>query len=97
MAYCGPRGIALSTFLSWPQADQDAALEWSAHESRRCPSCGTHPDDDRPRHWHPQVCVGCQQKQRAQDDLRADGDTTRGLGLVTAAGAAVDCPICSLA
>jgi hypothetical protein len=44
MDYCGPRGIPLSEFLSWDEADQDAALVWQAHEARRCPSCHTHPD-----------------------------------------------------
>jgi hypothetical protein len=44
MDYCGPRGIALSAFLGWDQADQDAALAWSADKSRRYPD-GTHPDE----------------------------------------------------
>lgn len=75
MAYCGPRGIPLSTFLEWDELDQDAALVWQAHEARRCPSCGTHPDD-----WNPEaggrrdaytaeavVCPGC----RALDSARS--------------------------
>lgn len=45
MTYCGPRGIPLSTFLSWDPHDQAAALAWEAHEARRCSGCGTHPDD----------------------------------------------------
>lgn len=51
MAYCGPRGIPLSTFLGaqppgvWADADRSAALEWQSWESRRCSSCGTHPED----------------------------------------------------
>jgi len=48
MAYCGPQGIPLDTFLGWPQASQDAALMWQAHEGRRYPD-GTHPDD-----WDPE-------------------------------------------
>ena len=77
MAYCGPRGIPLSRFLDWDDGDQDAALVWQAHEARRCPSCGTHPDD-----WDPTkggdrsayaaevvICPGC----RTLDDARAHG------------------------
>lgn len=45
MAYCGPRGIPLSEFLSWDETDQDAAMAWQMHEARRCPSCKTHPDE----------------------------------------------------
>jgi hypothetical protein len=69
MAYCGPKGIPLSAFLSWDDGDQEAALVWQGHEARRCPSCGTHPDD-----WDPArggrrdayaaevvVCPGCRE------------------------------------
>lgn len=75
MAYCGPRGIPLTTFLDWPEQDQDAALVWQAHEGRRCPSCHTHPDD-----WTPGkggrrdayraeviVCPGCRELDAAKD------------------------------
>lgn len=41
MAYCGPRGIPLSQFLSWPVDDQAAALLWQAEENLRCRECGT--------------------------------------------------------
>lgn len=103
MAYCGPRGIALDDFLAWSQHSQDAALVWSAHESRRCPGCGTHPEDWDPakggsrdaRHWHPEVCVGCQRKQAADADLRKDKDPTRGLGLASAPGGPSSCPTCN--
>ena len=41
MAYCGPRGIPLSTFLGWAVDDQAAALAWQADDASRCPNCGT--------------------------------------------------------
>lgn len=64
MDYCAPHGIALSEFLRWEQRDQDAALEWSAYEARRCRGCGSHPDDwaeDRfAYHAHlSEQCPGC--------------------------------------
>ena len=103
MAYCGARGIALSTFLGWAEDDQQAALQWQAWESRRCSNCHTHPEDWNPddggsrsfQHWHPQVCIGCQRKQQAQDALAADDDKTKGLGLVAADGPAHGCPVCT--
>lgn len=74
MAYIGPLGIPLSTFLSWPEHDQDAALLWQAHESKRCHNCGTHPYDWNPdkggrRHAYlAQVvrCPGCSVVDSAQ-------------------------------
>lgn len=79
MAYCGPKGIPLSAFLAWDEADQDAALIWQAHEARRCGSCGTHPDDWDPDKggrrdaYHAEIryCPGCQRVDAArnrQDD-----------------------------
>ena len=75
MAYCGPRGIPLSEFLSWDEADQDAALAWQAYEARRCRSCGTHPDE-----WDPTkggrrdaytaevvICPGCRELDLARE------------------------------
>lgn len=64
MAYCGPRGIPLSTFLNWPVDDQAAALSWQAEDSHRCPGCGTH-DWQWEEDWEfaePEayVCRGCQ-------------------------------------
>lgn len=72
MAYCGPRGIPLSRFLDWPQADQDAALLWQAHEARRCSSCGTHPDvwdpdaggDRNALVAEPHFCRGCERLEQ---------------------------------
>lgn len=74
MAYCGPRGIPLSTFLEWDKADQDAALSWQAYEARRCPGCGTHPDEG-PKHYHVDVCATCVQldKKSKSDDAKATG------------------------
>ena len=71
MADCGPRGIALSAFLGWPQDDQDAALAWQARESSRCGGCGTYEadwDDDR-RAWVPEVhlCPGCEQLESTRE------------------------------
>lgn len=67
MGYCGPKGIPLSKFLCWSQADQDAALAWQAHESRRCRSCGHHPEDGWP-HAHLTVCPGCAQSEAVAND-----------------------------
>lgn len=77
MAYCGPRGIPLSTFLCWDQGDQDAALAWAGHEAHRCPSCGFHPDEhpDRP-HAHIDVCPGCVAVERTTQTDEAK--STRG-------------------
>jgi len=76
MAYCGPQGIPLSTFLSWRDDDRQAALAWQARESRRCRDCGTFPED-----WDPEQggsrtaykaeadqCQGCVDLQRLRDD-----------------------------
>jgi hypothetical protein len=69
MDYCGPRGIPLSAFLTWPDPDQDAALYWQKRERERCGSCGTHPDDWRRQfggdpHWEwkakQHYCRGCE-------------------------------------
>lgn len=69
MAYCGPRGIPLHAFLAWPRMSQDAALEWSAYESRRCSRCGSHPDEG-PRHAHVDVCAGCVALDAASAEAR---------------------------
>ena len=46
MAVCRAYRLPLSEFLSWSQADQDAALAYEAWQGKRCQSCGLHPDDD---------------------------------------------------
>lgn len=89
MDYCGPRGIPLSEFLSWDDDDQDAALLWQAHESRRCSGCGTHPEE-----WDPatggrrdaykpelRMCPGCMQLEQRRAQL-ADGPAMHGAHLV---------------
>lgn len=100
MAYCGPRGIALDTFLSWPEASQDAALEWTARENQRCSSCGTFHDEWDPRagvypwHAHPQLCPG----QKAVQDLQNAPhmkNAGHGVQVVLAHGPAKDCPMCN--
>lgn len=75
MAYCGPRGIPLSQFLSWSTADQDAALGWAAHEARRCSSCGRHPDDGVV-HVHEDICPGCAALERHRDAEHEPGART---------------------
>ncbi|HEX6468621.1 MAG TPA: hypothetical protein VF069_05945 [Streptosporangiaceae bacterium] len=75
MAYCGPRALPLSTFLSWPASDQDAALAWQQHEAQRCGGCGTHPHDwdadhGGDRHAYVAViheCPGCVALERTRD------------------------------
>lgn len=103
MAYCGPRGIPLSVFLSWSQADQDAALGWAAHEAKRCRGCGTHPDDWREsaggdRHaYHPEIyqCEGCVHLQRTQQSERMQDERERGLQIRLAHGPASTCSRCA--
>ncbi|MHB1063528.1 MAG: hypothetical protein ACYC1Z_03380 [Georgenia sp.] len=89
MGYCGPRGLALSTFLSWPQEDQDAALAWQGHESRRCSSCGFHPDDGGV-HSHIDVCPGCV----ALEHARKDASKINGSHVRIAHGTAATCDRC---
>lgn len=49
MAYCGPRGIPWSVFMSWAGEDRDAALWWLIHDRQTCQQCGTRPDE-----WNPE-------------------------------------------
>lgn len=72
MAYCGPKGIALSAFLDWPQEDQDAALEWAAYENRRCGRCGSHPAEGT-NHVHVDLCQGCQRLDAVREDVKDPG------------------------
>lgn len=100
MSYCGPRGIPLSQFLEWDQADQDNALAWSAHESRRYPD-GTHPDDwdeeiggsRRAYHAHVDKHPGAALLEAAQasEDFLAIG---RGAHVHLVGGAAAECVRC---
>ncbi|TKJ24367.1 hypothetical protein [Blastococcus sp. CCUG 61487] len=107
MAYCGPRGIPLSVFLgrvvgpgdpAWLRSDRDAAVEWAAHEARRCGSCGTHPDDwaDN-RHAHhahlSDQCPGCLQKHRRTEAVGKDG-LPPGVHVILPRGPAAACPRC---
>lgn len=89
MAVVGPRVMPLSQFLGWSQMDQEAQLGWRAHEARRCPECGHHPDEE-PRHWHVDVCTSC--SQRAALVKEAAG--VRGAHVVAVAGKKADCPRC---
>jgi len=90
MAYCGPRGIPLSTFLSWPQEDQDAALAWQGHEGRRCGTCGYHPDDGG-AHAHINVCRGCV----AREKRTKEASEIHGAHVVIAAGSVAECERCT--
>lgn len=90
MAYCGPRGIALSVFLGWAPEDQAAALAWQAHESRRCSGCGSHPDDG-PLHPHINVCPVCVQLDKARSKPEAQ---VTGAHVVLAAGSIKTCDRC---
>jgi hypothetical protein len=85
MAYCGPKGIPLSTFLSWPVDDQQAALVWQAEESLKCPNCGTadwqweqDPDFAEPE---TRICIGCQmldiERENNDKGKRAPGQQIR--------------------
>ena len=89
MAYCGPRGIPLSQFLSWDRADQDAALGWSGYEARRCQRCGWHPDERR-EHVHIDVCPGCARLAAAE---KANQDEPHGRAHL-AAGTVDACERC---
>ncbi len=92
MAYCGPRGIPLETFLDWPQLSQDAALVWAGHESRRCPECGTHPDEG-PHHAHVNVCAGC-----AAREAKAGTEEAKlpGAHVNMAPGTTLECERCQI-
>jgi hypothetical protein len=101
MAYCGPRGIALSEFLRWDRSDQDAALEWQAREGRRCKQCGTDPLDwseDRFA-FHAHVgdqCPGCLARhRREQAEKKNDGGLQPGEHVELAHGPFGDCPRCN--
>lgn len=102
MAYCGPRGIPRRQFLSWDPDDQADALEWQAHENRRCPSCRTHPDDwaenDHAHHAHlSDQCPGCLRQHSAQQGATDQGKKLLppGVQVVLPHGAAADCPRCN--
>jgi len=90
MAYCGPRGIPLSEFLGWEQGDQDAALTWQGYESRRCPGCGSHPDEPQ-RHYHVDVCATCVQLEKVRDSEDAK---TKGAHITSQPGTKGTCLRC---
>jgi hypothetical protein len=77
MAYCGPRGLAWSEFLSWDQISRDAALLWARMEAETC-SCGTRLEEwDRDKGGHPAAyvatvreCPGCAALARRDERLR---------------------------
>lgn len=101
MTYCAPKGIPLSTFLSWSDVDQDEALAWQAWESRRCQDCGTHREDWDPlvggsryaHHAEISTCQGCVERQRAEDSQEVKGGG-RGIHVRLAPGAYGECVRC---
>lgn len=93
MAYCGPRGIPHWHFLGgpavWTDHDRHAALSWFIQDRRRCPSCGTDPEDwseakggDRNAFVTEEaVCLGCQRFQTAQERMSKDPVKSKMKGL----------------
>jgi hypothetical protein len=75
MDYCGPNGIPLSTFLSWPIDDQEAALWWQAEKQVPCSNCGTAEweweEDPNAYEIAKSVCKGCAMIQAAQKEAEA--------------------------
>ncbi|HEY9371538.1 hypothetical protein [Streptomyces sp.] len=75
MDYCGPRGIAHSTFLAWDIDDQAKALGWMSEAGKRCKHCGTAAWEweGNPEAYEAasRVCLGClaigtEQKDKAE-------------------------------
>jgi len=89
MGYCGPRGIPLSTFLSWSQEDQDAALAWQGYEARRDSTCGYHPDEGKV-HAHIDVCPGCV----AREKRLKEASEIPGAHVAIALGSVAECKRC---
>jgi hypothetical protein len=87
MAYCGPRGIPLSSFLAWDLHDQEAALAWQSHDAERCKTCGTHPamwdaeqgGDRNALVPEPYACRGCEQIEQLQQSEEVQGSDVKGL------------------
>jgi hypothetical protein len=92
MAYVGPLGIPLSEFLGWSPDDQDAALAWRAHESRRCPH-GHHPDDGRVHH-HINVCPSCADRSRVESTSEWK-HAPHGAHITAVRGTSKDCARCA--
>lgn len=97
MAYCGPRGIELDAFLRWSRRSQDAALEWSAREARRCGGCGSDPVEwaENPHAYHAHLsreCPGCAAVKRIQNQA---GELRPGVRVVLPQTPAVACPQCN--
>lgn len=102
MSYCGPRGIELDAFLRWSRRSQNAALEWQAHENRRCRDCGTHPDDwsenTHAHHAHlSDQCPGCLRSSSFHEKATSGGDKPLdpGVRVLLPHGPARDCRRCN--
>lgn len=102
MAYCGPKGIPLSAFLAWSEADQDAALAWQGYENRRCHGCGTHPDDWNEKQggsrfaWHAEhyQCPGCVKREQHSERPQVK-DAGPGIHVRLAPGPNSECESCA--
>lgn len=87
MAYCAPKGIPHSVFLSWPDADQDKALEFQALEANRCPFCGSEDADwidpetkrllPKPKYrTSTRRCYGCVEIEGARKEVPKEDHST---------------------
>lgn len=87
MDYAGAHGLALSQFLSWDSADQDAALAWAERERETCRDCGTHRDDWDPKHGghraayvgQAYICEGCKTREATDASLKEARKRLRGV------------------
>ncbi|AEA27924.1 hypothetical protein Psed_5797 [Pseudonocardia dioxanivorans CB1190] len=88
MAYCGPRGIPWTEFLSWDKWSRDAAILWARQQAETC-TCGTRLEEWDPKAGgHPAAyvatvrsCPGCAALERRDERLRAEiekGEKPRG-------------------
>lgn len=94
MAYCGPRGIPLSSFLSWPTDDQAAALGWLALDRTTCSGCGTADWEwEADRHAYevqPWVCQGCMRLEQGRRDHEETAKHMPGLQMRLVRGGVAD-------
>lgn len=94
MAYCGPRGIPHSEFLSWPLDDQAKALGWMAEDAQKCSECGTADwewmEDPNAYHAGPHVCRGCTAVAVARQEYASYAGKVSGLKIQLLKGGGVD-------
>lgn len=79
LAYCVPLGIPHSEFLSWPDVDQDKAIDFVQYQRGACPGCGTRREEweaDRFAYVaESERCPGCEVIAQEQDSVPDDADT----------------------